>query len=211
MKISMLRKMRFRIAAILILSLICVTAFITIAAVLLRPRIILITQNYAKNEVSRVVDRQVQKVMLEKFFSYDEITHITRDNSGRVTSVTSNSTLINRFTNNLDIAIGNELEKNAAITNKIHLSSLLGSEFFAGTGPKIPIRFSPVSVTSTYVTHSFEEAGINQTLHTINLSVKVDMAIIMPFAHSVVKVTSRMPIAQTLIVGVVPDGYFYKK
>lgn len=211
MKRAVLQKIRFRIAATIALSLVCLIALITLFTVFLRPRIISITQKYAKNEVSQVVDREVQKVMLEEFFSYDEITHITRDDSGRVTSVTSNSTLINRFTNNLDIAIGNELAKNAAITNKIHLSSLLGSDFFAGTGPEIPIRFSPVSVTSTNVSHSFEEAGINQTLHTINLTVKVDMAIILPLAHSVVNVTSRMPIAQTLIVGVVPDGYFYKK
>ena len=57
----------------------------------------------------------------------------------------------------------------------------------------------------------FMEAGINQTIHTINLVISVDIEILLPFAYSVMTVESEMPIAQTLIVGTVPDAYFNKK
>lgn len=177
----------------------------------LRPRILSISQSYAENEVSMIIDEEVKRIMLEEFLSYDKITIINRDPSGRVTSISANSVLINNFANELDIKIGERIDSNDLIENKVYLSSLIGSELFSGIGPKIPIRFQPVSVTHADITHSFEEAGINQTIHTITLLVTVDIEILLPLAHSFITVKSEMPIAQTLIVGTVPEAYFNKK
>lgn len=173
----------------------------------LRPRIVSVSQSFAENEVSMIIDREVKNLMLEEFLSYDKITIITRDSSGQVTSISANSVLINNFANELDIKIGDRIDSADIIENKIYLSGLIGSELFSGIGPKVPIRFQPVSVTHADITHSFEEAGINQTLHTITLLVSVDIEIMLPFAHSTMTVESEMPIAQTLIVGTVPKAY----
>ena len=177
----------------------------------LRPRIISISQRFVENEVSNIIDNEVKRLMLEEFLSYDKITVISRDSSGRVTSVTANSVLINNFANNLDIAIGNRIDNIDIIENKIYLSSLLGIDLLSGMGPKIPVRFQQVSVINADVTHSFEEAGINQTIHTIHLNVTVEIEILMPFAYSRTDVSSNMPIAQTLIVGTVPDAYLNRQ
>ena len=107
--------------------------------------------------------------------------------------------------------IGDVIEKNERFENNVYLSSLVGFDLFAGIGPKIPIRFEPLSVTHADITHSFEETAINQTLHTIILTVSIDIEILLPFAYSSITVESQMPIAQTLIVGSVPDAYFNKK
>ena len=173
----------------------------------LRPRIVSVSQSFAENEVSMIIDREVKNLMLEEFLSYDKITIITRDSSGQVTSISANSVLINNFANELDIKIGDRIDSADIIENRIYLSGLIGSELFSGIGPKVPIRFQPVSVTHADITHSFEEAGINQTLHTITLLVSVDIEIMLPFAHSTMTVKSEMPIAQTLIVGTVPKAY----
>ena len=177
----------------------------------IRPRIIRISQRFAENEVSNVIDSEVKRLMLEEFLSYDKITAITRDSSGRVTSISANSVLINNFANDLDIAIGDRIENRDVIKNSIYLSSLLGIDILSGMGPKIPVRFQPVSVTHADVSHSFESAGINQTIHTIHLSVTVEIEILMPFAYSKIDVVSNMPIAQTLIVGIVPDAYLNRQ
>lgn len=177
----------------------------------LRPRIISISQRFADNEVSNLIDIEVKRLILEEFLSYDKITVIDRDSSGRVTSVTANSVLINKFANDLDIAIGDRIENADVIENRIYLSSLLGIDLLSGMGPKIPVRFQQVSVTNADVTHTFEEAGINQTIHTIHLGVTVEIEILMPFAYSRMNVVSSMPIAQTLIVGTVPDAYLNRQ
>ena len=208
---KILKKIKRRILLFFILTILLLSIGLYAFSIWVRPKIILLTQSYAKNEISQIIDTEVKKVMLEEFFSYDKIVTITRDSENRVNSVSSDTTLINRFTNDLGMAIGNELDKKSIIKHKIPITNLLGIELFAGIGPSIPIRFYPVSVTNADITHTFEEAGINQTIHTINLTVSVDMAIMVPLAQSVITTTSTMPIAQTLIVGTVPDAYVNRK
>lgn len=186
-------------------------AFSYVFVVTLRPRIISISQSFAENEVSSIIDSEIQNLMLEEFLSYDKLTIISRDAQGRVTSVSTNSVVVNNFANDLDIKIGDRIEAFDVVENKVYLSALLGMDLLVGMGPKVPIRFEPVSVTHADVWHSFEEAGINQTLHTIMVSVSIDIEILLPFAYSTMSVVSEMPIAQTLIVGNVPDAYFNKK
>ena len=103
------------------------------------------------------------------------------------------------------------MENYDLIENKIYLSTLIGIDILSGMGPQVPIRFQPVSVVHADIYHTFEEAGINQTIHTINLCVTVEIEILMPFAYSRKEVISDMPIAQTLIVGLVPDAYLNRQ
>lgn len=200
---------RHKLGGIIILSAIMamITAFLYVFSVSLRPALIRVSQAYAKNVVSQVIDDEVKKVMLEEFFSYDKIVVISRDKDGKVTSVSANSTLINRFTNDLGISIGDELDKISRVKRKIPLSSVLGADLFSGLGPRITVRFVPISVTNADISHTFEEAGINQTIHTVNLTVTVDMEVLIPMAGSTLHINSGMPIAQTLIVGSVPGTY----
>lgn len=177
----------------------------------LRPRIISVSQSYAENEVASIIDEEIKRLMLEEFLSYDKITKISRDKEGRVTSVSTNSVLINNFANDLDMAIGKRMDEADTIENKVYLFGLIGSDLFAGMGPKVPIKFQPVSITNADISHIFEETGINQTLHTIILKVSVDIEILFPFAYSKITVESSMPIAQTLIVGNVPEAYMKRK
>ena len=200
---------RHKLGGIIILSAIMamITAFLYVFSVSLRPALIRVSQAYAKNVVSQVIDDEVKKVMLEEFFSYDKIVVISRDKDGNVTSVSANSTLINRFTNDLGISIGDELDKISRVKRKIPLSSVFGTDLFSGLGPRITVRFVPISVTNADISHTFEEAGINQTIHTVNLTVTVDMEVLIPMASSTLHINSGMPIAQTLIVGSVPGTY----
>ena len=206
-----MKSLKKLLAFILIISGILLFVFLFVFTKYLRPRILTISRNYAENEVSMIIDEEIKRIMLEEFLSYDKITIINRDSSGRVTSISANSVLINNFANELDIKIGDKIDSREVIENKVYLSSLIGSDLFSGIGPKIPIRFQPVSVTHADITHKFEEAGINQTIHTIMLMITVDVEILLPLAHSVISVKSEMPIAQTLIVGTVPEAYFNKK
>ena len=199
------------IAYILIISGILSIMSLYIFSKHLRPRIISISQKFVENEVSMIIDEEIKSLMLEEFLSYDKITLINRNSDGNINSISINSVLINNFANELDIKIGDRVENKDTIRNEIYLSSLIGADFLSGIGPKIPIRFQPVSVTNADISHTFEEAGINQTIHTVSLKVSIDIEILLPIAHSNITVLSEMPIAQTIIVGTVPKTYFNKK
>jgi hypothetical protein len=61
-------------------------------------------------------------------------------------------------------------------------------------------------VETEFVT-SFEEAGINQTRHTVYLRAAVTLRIVAPTGSSSVQVDHQIAIAESVIVGRVPESY----
>ena len=83
----------------------------------------------------------------------------------------------------------------------------LGISLFSGMGPDIRVSVVPVgSVTTRFVT-KFESAGINQTRHEISLEATTTMRIVIPTGTDTIQVTSTIPIAESIIVGTVPESY----
>ena len=84
----------------------------------------------------------------------------------------------------------------------IRLTTLLGSNVFSGTGPKISVKIRPIgSVRAAYISE-FASAGINQTRHRIYLELSCDVYIIfMPSGSKRVSVAAQVVVSECLIVG----------
>ena len=91
----------------------------------------------------------------------------------------------------------------------IPLGSLTGTPLLAGRGPLIRIKMQSVGSSSAHFENAFLSAGINQTRHEILLVVDVYASILLPGFSTVTKVTNRYAVAETVIVGSVPDTYTY--
>ena len=59
---------------------------------------------------------------------------------------------------------------------------------------------------ATFVSH-FSEAGINQTLHQVTMVVSVDVAVLVLGKTDTFTMTSEVVVAETVIVGAVPDTF----
>ena len=57
--------------------------------------------------------------------------------------------------------------------------------------------------------NEFTSAGINQTKHRILLDVDVYVSILLPGFYTSTKVSSEVAVAETVIVGSVPETYTY--
>jgi hypothetical protein len=55
--------------------------------------------------------------------------------------------------------------------------------------------------------NKFDQAGINQTRHLVYFNVDSKIKIAVPFINEEIKVSTTVPIAETIIVGEVPDTY----
>jgi hypothetical protein len=55
----------------------------------------------------------------------------------------------------------------------------------------------------------FTEAGINQTLQQLNMHVSVDVAVLALGSTRYFTVSSQVVVAETIIVGHVPDTFFH--
>ena len=90
---------------------------------------------------------------------------------------------------------------------EIPLGAALGVSFLSGFGPRLEVQILPVGAVHTSFDTEFETAGINQTRHKIFLNLRATVSLIVPTGSQLVEVTSTVPIAESIIVGEVPESF----
>ena len=91
----------------------------------------------------------------------------------------------------------------------IPVGTLTGSTLLAGRGPCIRVRMQAVGSADASLRNAFSAAGINQTRHQILLHVDVYTGILLPGFTASTKVSNEIAVAETVIVGSVPETYTY--
>ena len=189
--------MLFLLAALLALAIVAMTH--------LKP----VLTSLATARVSNTVNGIVNETIYSGGVDYDQLISFEKDNEGKITAVKSNMAEFNR----LQSAIIDEvLEKLSEVTTKelsVPVGTLLGSPFLSGRGPLIRVRMQSVGSSSAHFENAFTSAGINQTKHQIYLVVDVYVSILLPGFSTTTKFSNTYSVAETVIVGSVPDNYTY--
>ncbi len=89
----------------------------------------------------------------------------------------------------------------------IPLGTLSGIEFLSGRGPRVKLKMLPSSYVESALVNKFDTAGINQTQHQIMIEFTVTMTAILAPYSTTVDVVTNVCIAETIIIGTVPDTY----
>ena len=89
----------------------------------------------------------------------------------------------------------------------IPIGTLSGIPTFAGIGPSVKLKFTPAGAVRSSFSSEFRSAGINQTLHRITLKLTATLRVILPGKSYSISVVAEAPIAESIIVGDVPDAY----
>ncbi|WP_027622208.1 sporulation protein YunB [Acetivibrio clariflavus] len=165
-----------------------------------------ISEYRVKSIVSRVVANAVGENFPENI-DYDDIVTIYRDENGIVTSVQTDIAKLNRIFANVSSSVQTQLSELSDEKISIPLGTVLGQTIFAARGPKINIKIIPIGSVETDFKSEFSSAGINQTRHRIYIVFKVEMGVAIPFVEKKTIVTTSMPVAETVIVGDVPNYY----
>lgn len=82
-----------------------------------------------------------------------------------------------------------------------------GIPIFAGIGPNIRVSFEPKGTAQVNYSSEFRAAGINQTIHRIEMDVRVDIALVLPGYVKNISTDVGMTVAEHVIVGDVPNVY----
>ena len=137
----------------------------------------------------------------------DDFVILTEDANGEITSVQTNSAAVNSYRAKLGELIGEELVQCNDEPVKIPIGSLTGIDILTGCGPGVSIRLVQKGSITADLVSSFSSAGINQTCHTINCIVEAEFYAVIPGFRTPVKLDTSVLIAQSVIVGAVPDSY----
>ncbi len=138
---------------------------------------------------------------------YEDLVTVERGDDGTIRSITSNAFQINRIARDTAYMSQQNLQEMSEGGIEVPLGAFLGIEAWAGFGPKINIKIIPISNVSCSFSSKFEAEGINQTKHSIYLDVVADISIVMPSGTSNFASLTEVLIAESVIVGTVPDVF----
>ena len=160
--------------------------------------------NATSDLINEAIDRQIEAGDIQD----DRIVYFEKDLNGRITALKTNMSEVNRLkTCTLNI-INDEILALDTSDIGIPLGSLFLPELFSGRGPVIPVQIISIRNSDAYFTSNFTAAGINQTLHQLSMSVLVDVSVLVLGKTASFTVTSEVVVAETIIVGDVPDTFF---
>ncbi|MBQ8264019.1 MAG: sporulation protein YunB [Oscillospiraceae bacterium] len=207
-RITPCRSFHKRSAYVLLIFLLIVSLFVFCfkAASYLRRLTGEMAMSDAIDMVTLAVNETVNRIMAEGDYGYDYFVTIEKDNEGNVAAISANMSRINAVSARVLSEVV-EAAENGVLDIKVPLGNLLGSNILMGKGPDVLIEV--ITLTSSYIDIENElvSTGINQAKHKIILKIDVDVDILIPWDVLTTRVESNVLIAETVIVGEVPETY----
>ena len=147
------------------------------------------------------------KDVTENGVGYEELIDMRLDGEGHVSLLRANTMRMNEIAAQTALKAEDELNSIKNQFVEIPLGAGLGVRFLSGFGPRIRVQILPVGAVHTSFDTQLETAGINQTRHKIFLTLRATVSLIIPTGSQLVEVESKIPIAESIIVGDVPQSF----
>ncbi|MCF0147734.1 MAG: sporulation protein YunB [Clostridium sp.] len=168
------------------------------------PAALSIGEEKLKREATAIINETALDIY-SKDFDYKDMIITEKDNEGNITMLRADTVKLNYLSAKLVLASNNKIGELEEVGLKIPLGYMTKNLVFYNLGPRINVDMTQVgNITSSYES-VFESAGINQTRHKIYLNVNMKMKLIVPLKSREVEIVSQIPIAETIIVGKVPE------
>ncbi|MBD5117087.1 MAG: sporulation protein YunB [Ruminococcaceae bacterium] len=200
-------KKRRRLGLKLIAAALIIVGIILLIDLRVRPIIEKTTIYQSKILATRIINDVVYTQLENEELGYNELVSVTYNDNNSISSIESNMVNINRLKAKITKSVNDELADLDANDLSISLGTVSGFSAFYNQGPMIPITLRPEGYVETSLISAFESAGINQTLHRILVEINVDISAIIPGYTSSATIKTQFVIAETVIVGSVPEGY----
>ena len=166
-----------------------------------------LAQTQVKNTTSDLTNDAIAKQIEVGDIQYDRIVFFEKDLDGRITALKTNMSEVNRLKTDILNIINDEILALGHSDIGIPLGSLFFPEIFSGKGPAIPVHILSIRNSDANFVSHFSQAGINQTMHRLNMEVSIDVAVLVLGQTSSFSMTSEVVVAETIIVGDVPQTY----
>ena len=188
----------------LLLPLLALAALIA-AWLRLEPAIEDMAAAQVADEASDLIAEAITAQMERDDVSYGSIVALEKDGQGRLLALRTDMNQLNRLRNETLEIINRRITQSGESELGIPLGSVLLPALFSGKGPRLPVRVLTVSNCDAEFSSSFREAGINQTLHRITMQVSMNITLLTPAGTQTVCVDSGVAVAETILIGQVPD------
>ena len=194
-----------------LIRLLLILLVLLVVLALLRSRLYPVIRSLAETQVKNTASDLINDAIAEQIAAgnirYDRIVYFEKDLNGRITALKTNIGEINRLKTDVLNIINDEILSTDESSLGVALGSLFLPEFLSGKGPKLPVKILVIRNSEADFYSDFSEAGINQTLHKLNMEVFLDVTVLVLGSTTEFTISSHMVGAETVIVGDVPETY----
>lgn len=164
-----------------------------------------LAETQVKNNTSDLINDAIDKQIECGNIKYDHIVYFEKDLNGKITALKTNMSEVNRLKTDVLNIINDEILAFDTSDIGIPIGSIILSELFSGKGFVLPVKILSIRNSEASLHSNFIEAGINQTLHQLNMFIHIDVTVLVLGKTKSFTITSQVIVAETVIVGQVPD------
>lgn len=166
-----------------------------------------LAKTQVRNKTSDLINDAIAAQIASDNIAYDRIIFFEKDLNGKITALKTNMSEVNRLKTDILNIINDEILDLDVHDIGIPIGSVIFPELLSGKGPVIPVRVISISNSDAQFLSHFSEAGINQTLQQLTMSVSVDVTVLVMNRTETLTVASEVVVAETIIVGAVPETF----
>lgn len=200
-----MRRVFQKIAGLIFFLCVLVIATLVLFRMRYRESIRLLAETQVRNSTSDLINDAIDRQIENGNIQYDRIVYFEKDLDGRITALKTNMSEVNRLKTDILNLINDEILALDTSDIGIPIGSLILPEMLSGKGPEIPVNILSIRNSDAAFTSHFTEAGINQTLQQLIMSVSVDVTVLALGETNSFTVSSEVVVAETIIVGQVPN------
>ncbi len=173
----------------------------------LRPLIKSVSSSKASIISTNVINSVVESELSSTNTKYDDIVDMVRDSNGKIISINTNIKTANLLKANIAKKVQQEIANLSTQKISIPAGTFTGVDLLSGRGPSIPLQITLSGNVVIQIKSEFSSAGINQTNHKIFLDVSTNIYALIPGYPVTTAIQTNILIAETVIVGDIPDYY----
>ncbi|MDP4132991.1 MAG: sporulation protein YunB [Bacillota bacterium] len=204
----MSKKLAFRrrqpLLKVFFLIFLLAASFLSVC-IAISPALCRLAQAGCGNLTQTIIYKAVSEELKINHYTYKDMVYVTRDDLGNIKDLQINTAFMNSFRSDLGLSLQEKLSDSRITTLSIPSGNLSGIMLLSGRGPSINVRLVPMGSISTDIVSEFTSAGINQTKHSIYITVKAEIKIMAPFDSASYTTEAKVPLSETVIVGTTPD------
>ncbi len=161
-------------------------------------------ENVVGGWLEELVARAVKCELEEKDYTWDDFCTKVVNSDGSVASLNANTANISVMCADVVARINSEVRQKKHVKISVPIGSIIAPEYFSGKGFGVKVRAVPYVSVSAKINSEMHEAGINQTLHRISMTVVSDVQTICMSDSVTFRRESNILLAESVIVGKIP-------
>ncbi len=138
---------------------------------------------------------------------YDDLVVVEKNLNGDITLINADTVKVNYISRKISETTAENLRIKMDSGVMIPALAFTGIDFLSGYGGKIPLKLvNVVNVKGEFIS-TFSSVGINQTLHSLYISVISTVSINIPLNQVKKECETKILISESVLVGKVPEIY----